>query len=64
MRIAKAVLEAFDNLLNPSDRYTHLLGNLTHGKPSVPEQDLAFLHPDLGDIFAGGDAQMHLKQLV
>ena len=51
MGIADAVLEALDNLLNPSDGYAHLSGDLTRIVPFVPHQHGH--HPARIDKMAG-----------
>lgn len=51
MRITDAVLEALDNLLNPSDRYAHLSGDLTRIVPLIPHQHGH--HPARIDKMAG-----------
>ena len=51
VRIADAVLEALDNLLNPSDGYAHLPGDLTRIIPFVPHQHSH--HPARIDKMAG-----------
>ena len=51
MRIANAVLEALDNLLNPSDGYAHLSGDLTRIIPFFPHQHGH--HPARIDKMAG-----------
>ena len=51
MRIADAVLKALDNLLNPSDGYAHLSGDLTRIVPLIPHQHGH--HPARIDKMAG-----------